>query len=370
LSGRSKRNGESNTLKSLYKLAISILVLLVAASVVQAQQFEARYAGTTVQLQGQVTDTDGNPIAGAVVEIWQTDVNGNYNHPGDSDPSILIDEFQYFGVATTDENGHYAFLTVKTAPYESRPAHIHYKVKIDGQDVFTSQWYFDEDRVDVEADGVFGSGSDTLFLKTNPDVEADLADDEMRIASGNVVLDLNGSGTDNLTPTATQAEGPFYPVIDFSTYDNNLNSTAADDEIVLPVLETTDVAAVVCTRLNLNELTGEQLQATIPNFPNRMVREFLEYRPYVSIQQFRREIGKYVGDEQVAAWEPYVYVPIDSNNVDAETLMQLPGVDETIAASLIAGRPYASNEAFLSVLGQVVDAQQVAEAGCYLAAAA
>src|SRR5215813_3568963 len=55
-------------------------------------------------------------------------------------------------------------------------------------------------------------------------------------------------------------------------------------------------------KLNLNNVTGDQLLATIPNFPNRMVREFQEYRPYVSIQQFRREIGKYVGDAQVAEY--------------------------------------------------------------------
>lgn len=37
-----------------------------------------------------------------------------------------------------------------------------------------------------------------------------------------------------------------------------------------------------------------------------MVRKFEEYRPYVSIQQFRREIGKYVDEAMVAAYEQYV----------------------------------------------------------------
>ena len=50
-------------------------------------------------------------------------------------------------------------------------------------------------------------------------------------------------------------------------------------------------------------MTREQLLETIPDFGNRMVREFFEYQPYVSIQQFRREIGKYVDDEQVASYE-------------------------------------------------------------------
>ena len=69
-------------------------------------------------------------------------------------------------------------------------------------------------------------------------------------------------------------------------------------------------------KLNLNAVTGDELVTTIPGFSNRMVREFQEYRPYVSIQQFRREIGKYVGDTQVTEWEKYVYVPISINESD------------------------------------------------------
>ena len=62
-------------------------------------------------------------------------------------------------------------------------------------------------------------------------------------------------------------------------------------------------SAIVLDRINLNDMTREQLLETIPDFGNRMVREFFEYQPYVSIQQFRREIGKYVDDEQVASYE-------------------------------------------------------------------
>jgi radical SAM superfamily enzyme with C-terminal helix-hairpin-helix motif len=125
---------------------------------------------------------------------------------------------------------------------------------------------------------------------------------------------------------------------------------------------------ITCVKLNLNDLTEDELMSTIPNFTSRMVREFFEYRPYVSIQQFRREIGKYVDETQVTEWEQYVYVPVSPNDSDAETLMQLPGVDETIAATLIEGRPYVDNGAFLGALAAVVTAEQTAEAACYLAA--
>src|SRR4051794_4968191 len=59
-------------------------------------------------------------------------------------------------------------------------------------------------------------------------------------------------------------------------------------------------ASQTFTRFNLNTGTPEQF-LTIPQMNQRWVREFLEYRPYISITQFRKEIGKYVGADQVAA---------------------------------------------------------------------
>jgi DNA uptake protein ComE-like DNA-binding protein len=126
--------------------------------------------------------------------------------------------------------------------------------------------------------------------------------------------------------------------------------------------------AAANTKLNLNDVTSDQLLNTIPDMGDRMVREFFEYRPYVSIQQFRREIGKYVSADQVAAYEQYVYVPVDVDAADAETLQQLPGVDATIAATLIAGRPYGSNAAFLAKLSTSVAAADAKLAESYLVA--
>lgn len=128
---------------------------------------------------------------------------------------------------------------------------------------------------------------------------------------------------------------------------------------------TAPVESVAMTKFNINTVTPEEI-LTIPNTGNRMVREFEEYRPYVSIQQFRQEIGKYVDEAQVAEYEQYIFVPISANDSDAATLQQLPGVDETVAAALIAGRPYASNEAFLAALAQQVSPEQLAGAEGYL----
>lgn len=98
-----------------------------------------------------------------------------------------------------------------------------------------------------------------------------------------------------------------------------------------------------------------------------MVHEFEEYRPYKSIQQFRREIGKYVDANQVAEYEKYVFVPIDINQSDAPTLQQIPGLDANEAQNLIAARPYPSNEAFLTKLADKVSAAELDIAKTYLA---
>ena len=129
---------------------------------------------------------------------------------------------------------------------------------------------------------------------------------------------------------------------------------------------TSESAAATMTKLNLNTVTGDELLATIPDFGNRMVREFQEYRPYVSIQQFRREIGKYVDDAQVALYEEYVYVPVRVNDSDAETLMQIPDLDATAADALMAARPFESTDTFLQKLAEVAPAVDATIAQGYL----
>lgn len=125
-------------------------------------------------------------------------------------------------------------------------------------------------------------------------------------------------------------------------------------------------ASTNLTKVNLNTATGDDFIAAIPGLGNRMVREFMEYRPYISIQQFRQEIGKYVDEAQVAEYETYVYVPIAINDSDSATLQQIPGLDTSEAESLISDRPFASTDNFLTSLGEFVSTDQLEIAKGYL----
>ena len=120
------------------------------------------------------------------------------------------------------------------------------------------------------------------------------------------------------------------------------------------------------TKVNLNTATGDDFIEAIPGLGNRMLREFMEYRPYVSIQQFRQEIGMYVDDAQVAEYEKYIYVPIVINDSDSATLQQIPGLEPSEAETLISGRPFASTDDFLAKLSEYISADELEIAKMYL----
>jgi DNA uptake protein ComE-like DNA-binding protein len=146
-----------------------------------------------------------------------------------------------------------------------------------------------------------------------------------------------------------------------------LTGRAAFAQTPTPSLAASPAAtpAATMTKINLNTATDEQILA-VPGTGSRFLREFKEYRPYTSITQFRLQLGKYVSQDQVAAWEKYVYVPVDPNKADKETLEQIPGITDAIAQKLIDGRSYASNDAFLKALGSYLTPAQVKVASAYL----
>lgn len=73
-------------------------------------------AGERITIEGRVTDGDGLPVTDALIEIWQANAAGRYNHPEDEQDKPLDAHFGGFGRAPTDEEGMFRFYTVKPGP--------------------------------------------------------------------------------------------------------------------------------------------------------------------------------------------------------------------------------------------------------------
>ena len=67
-----------------------------------------------IRIRGRVTDGEGRPVPDAVIETWQADADGRFDHP--DDPRGPAAGFRGFGRCGTDGDGGYAILTVKPGP--------------------------------------------------------------------------------------------------------------------------------------------------------------------------------------------------------------------------------------------------------------
>jgi protocatechuate 3,4-dioxygenase alpha subunit len=69
--------------------------------------------GERIRIEGCVTDGEGRPIEDAMIEIWQANRHGRYNHPLDEQDKPLDPDFKGHGRASTDIKGNYWFETIK-----------------------------------------------------------------------------------------------------------------------------------------------------------------------------------------------------------------------------------------------------------------
>ncbi|MDX2412710.1 MAG: protocatechuate 3,4-dioxygenase [Woeseiaceae bacterium] len=111
---------------------------------------EGRALGQVIRVSGRVLDESGEPIEGAVVDVWQASAAGRYDHEGDTSDTPKDPNFQGWAILKTDAEGRYAFTTIKPGPYTAmgewvRPPHIHYKVSRRGYRELITQMYFDGD---------------------------------------------------------------------------------------------------------------------------------------------------------------------------------------------------------------------------------
>ena len=117
--------------------------------------------------------------------------------------------------------------------------------------------------------------------------------------------------------------------------------------------------------INLNSASEDEI-LLIPSMSKKMAHEFEEYRPYTSMEQFRREIGKYVDNDEVARLEQYVFIPIDLNTASEDEIMKIPGMSKKMAHEFEEYRPYTDMEQFRREIGKYVDDDEVARLESYV----
>jgi len=133
------------------------------------------YGGPVLLAEGVIRDAEGNPIAGAELDIWQTAPNGMYASQDEEQ-----DTFSFHGLMTVGSDGRYAFTTVKPVEYTVpsdgpvgdilracgrhpwRPSHLHFIVKAPGYRTLVTEIFPDDDPY-LDQDTVFGVRDDLVM---------------------------------------------------------------------------------------------------------------------------------------------------------------------------------------------------------------
>nr|WP_051504070.1 intradiol ring-cleavage dioxygenase [Robbsia andropogonis] len=124
--------------------------------------------GTPTIVRGRVLDADGNPLAGAVLDVWQTAENGMYSGQDTRQPHANLR-----GRYRTDADGRYAITTILPVSYPIptdgpvgrmlqatgrhpwRPAHLHFMIDLPGYRKLVTH-LFDKNDAYLTSDAVFG----------------------------------------------------------------------------------------------------------------------------------------------------------------------------------------------------------------------
>ena len=148
---------------------------------------------------------------------------------------------------------------------------------------------------------------------------------------------------------------PFLTVTDFDTLLGQSVSREQRAELYRRVF----------VQINLDTASDAEI-LLIPGMGNRMLGEFKEYRPYRALAQFRREIGKYVDDKEFARLEQYVFVPINLNTASDADILSIPGMGQRMLGEFKEYRPYKAMQQFRREIGKYVDDKEVARLERYV----
>jgi DNA uptake protein ComE-like DNA-binding protein len=182
---------------------------------------------------------------------------------------------------------------------------------------------------------------------------------------GKGLIDLNSApekelaALPHITPAIVKGlldRRPFATIVDANTFLTSQSLTAA---------QLTEIYRRAFVHVNLNTATAEEIML-IPGAGKRMVREFAEYRPWKTWAQFDKEIGKYVGQPETDRLKQYVFIPVNLNTATDDDILSIPGAGSRMVREFKEYRPWKTREQFEKEIGKYVGAKEVARLWRYV----
>jgi len=128
-----------------------------------------------------------------------------------------------------------------------------------------------------------------------------------------------------------------------------------------------EVYGKVFVHVNLNAATDDEIRSIPAAQPARILREFKEYRPYKSLADFHREMRKYWDETEVSRLEQYVFVPVKLNTATDEEILSIPAAQPArILREFKEYRPYTSLDQFHKEMRKYWDEKEVSRLQRYV----
>jgi DNA uptake protein ComE-like DNA-binding protein len=179
------------------------------------------------------------------------------------------------------------------------------------------------------------------------------------IVDANMVPEADLATLPHMSPAIAKALVAARPFLTMTALDAFLQGQKLTRE------QLTQLYGRLFLQINLNAATDAEIQL-IPGLGARMLREFKEYRPYAALAVFHREIDKYVDDAELARLEQYVFVPIDLNTATDADILTVPGLGNRMVREFKEYRPYKAIDQFRREMGKYVSKEEVARMERYV----
>jgi len=141
--------------------------------------------GKRIRVEGRVLDGDGAGVPDAVIEIWQANHHGRYNHPSDTRDLPLDPAFTGYGRIATQSDGKFCFTTIKPGPvpFDRRRSQApHISVAVLGRGLLNHLYtriYFDDESATAD---------DPILLAVDPERRPTLVARRVDAESGDGVV--------------------------------------------------------------------------------------------------------------------------------------------------------------------------------------